>query len=94
MSKITYNPNLHETQEDTTHYQDKKDSGDRLCDDIDVGLKQLWLRTRMQGKRALSGWEDRSSQQRNRDCIKEPNRNLRTEKYSVQIKYENFTEWS
>ena len=32
---------IHETQEDITHYQDKKDSGDRLCDDIDVGLKQL-----------------------------------------------------
>ena len=41
MSKITYNPNLHETQEDITHYQDKKDSGDRLCDDIDVGIKAV-----------------------------------------------------
>lgn len=41
MSKITYNPNLHETQEDITHYQDKKDSEDRLCDDIDVGFKAV-----------------------------------------------------
>lgn len=41
MSKITYNPNLHETPEDITHYQDKKDSEDRLCDDIDVGFKAV-----------------------------------------------------
>ena len=38
MSKITYNPNLLETQKNMTRYPDKKDNGDRLCGDTHVGF--------------------------------------------------------